>query len=92
MDVDKDSSESLAPLERELREQLCDLADCTLQAHSEHLQYLEGLPKSAENNIRISTTIAAYDVAKAALLGPLGTIKCLLFFVVYLIQIKYKYV
>lgn len=83
MDVDKDNSESLAPLERELRDQLCDLADFTLQAHSEHLQYLEGLSKSAENSIRISTTIAAYDVAKTALLRPLGTTKWLSYFFVY---------
>ncbi|KAK3834532.1 MAG: hypothetical protein J3R72DRAFT_452074 [Linnemannia gamsii] len=75
MDVDTVHSDPLTPLELELREQLCDLADFTLQAHSEHLQYLEGLPASIESNDRISTSVAAYENAKQALLGPLGNLK-----------------
>lgn len=75
MEVDKDGSEFLAPLERELRDQLCELADFTLQAHSEQLHYLEGLPASTESNIRIASAVTAYDDTKTALLGPLGTIK-----------------
>ncbi|KAF9547897.1 hypothetical protein EC957_007624 [Mortierella hygrophila] len=72
MDVDKVSSESLTPLEHELRDQLYDLADLTLQARSEHLHYLEGLPTSTESNIRIASAVTAYDDAKTALLGPLA--------------------
>jgi len=43
MDVDdKEEYVGLSQLNSELEDQLCDLADVTLQAHSEHLQYLEG--------------------------------------------------
>ncbi|KAF9933143.1 hypothetical protein FBU30_006467 [Linnemannia zychae] len=75
MDVDKDKQDSFTPLENELREQLCDLADLTLQAHSEHLQYLDGLPSSTENNIEISAAVAAYEEAKPSLLEPLGNLE-----------------
>ncbi|KAF9584965.1 hypothetical protein BGW38_004467 [Lunasporangiospora selenospora] len=59
----------------DLTNQLCDLADITLQAYSEHLQYLEGLPPSSENNIRISTAVTAYDDAKSQFLSPLIELK-----------------
>ncbi|KAF9904795.1 hypothetical protein EC991_002299 [Linnemannia zychae] len=75
MDIDNSNSDPLTPLENELKEQLCDLADFSLQAHSEHLQYLEGLPTSTENNDRISTSVAAYDEAKPTVLRPLGDLK-----------------
>ncbi|KAF9435504.1 hypothetical protein BGZ76_006163 [Entomortierella beljakovae] len=70
MEPDGDSS-----LGSELQDQLCDLADVTLQAHSERLQYLEGLPLSSENNISIAAAVNDYDVAKSELLTPLVELK-----------------
>ncbi|KAG0019568.1 hypothetical protein BGZ80_005609 [Entomortierella chlamydospora] len=70
MDVDGPSY-----LSSELHDQLCDLADVTLQAHSEHLQYLEGLPLSSVNNIAIAAAVNDYDNAKLELLTPLVELK-----------------
>ncbi|KAF9171289.1 hypothetical protein BGX21_010335 [Mortierella sp. AD011] len=70
MDIDGPSY-----LSGELHDQLCDLADVTLQAHSEHLQYLEGLPLSSVNNIAIAAAVNDYDNAKLDLLTPLVELK-----------------
>ncbi|KAF9106726.1 hypothetical protein BGX27_009041 [Mortierella sp. AM989] len=70
MDVDGPSY-----LNSELHDQLCDLADVTLQAHSERLQYLEGLPLSSVNNIAIAAAVNDYDNAKSELLTPLVELK-----------------
>ena len=43
MDVDgQEQVNGLSNSDLEMRDQLCDLADVSLQARSEHLQYLEG--------------------------------------------------
>ncbi|KAI8597958.1 hypothetical protein EDD21DRAFT_407202 [Dissophora ornata] len=76
MDVDdKEEFVGLSQLNSELEDQLCDLADVTLQAHSEHLQYLEGLVQSSQHNIAIATAVEAYDDAKLELLSPLIELK-----------------
>ncbi|KAG0251050.1 hypothetical protein BG011_007880 [Mortierella polycephala] len=76
MDVDDQIGvDALADITFELKDQLCDLADATLQAHSEHLQYLEGLPQSSVHNIAISAAVDTYDEAKVQLLTPLVELK-----------------
>ncbi|KAF9094653.1 hypothetical protein BGX23_001822 [Mortierella sp. AD031] len=76
MDLDNlKESVSLTPLDLELRDQLCDLADFTLQAHSDSLAYLEGLPSSTDNNIRMSAAFGAYENIKPLLLAPLGDLE-----------------
>jgi hypothetical protein len=43
MDVDnREGADDVSYFSPELKDQLCDLADAALQAHSERLQYLEG--------------------------------------------------
>ncbi|KAG0053883.1 hypothetical protein BGZ83_000280 [Gryganskiella cystojenkinii] len=77
MDVDgQEQLNGLSDLDLEMRDQLCDLADVSLQAHSEHLIYLEGFPtSSSEQNITISKAVAAYEEAKSRKLGPLVSMK-----------------
>ncbi|KAF9986486.1 hypothetical protein BGZ65_007457 [Modicella reniformis] len=76
MEVDgKDDTNEVSDLSPELKDQLCDLADAALQAHSERLQYLEGLPPSSTNNIAIAEAVKAYDQAKSDLLTPLVELK-----------------
>ncbi|CAO3563968.1 unnamed protein product [Mortierella alpina] len=76
MDVDNhDGLDAVADLTMELKDQLCDLADVTLQAHSERLQYLEGLPSSSNYNVKIAAAVVAYDAAKINLLTPLVDLK-----------------
>lgn len=77
MDVDtgKEGSNEVSFFSPELKDQLCDLADAALQAHSERLQYLEGLPPSSVNNISIAEAVDAYDQAKSDLLTPLVELK-----------------
>ncbi|KAG0367944.1 hypothetical protein BC939DRAFT_506537 [Gamsiella multidivaricata] len=62
-------------LSSELKDQLCDLADVTLQAHSERLQYLEGLSQTSSHNIAIAAAVNTYDEAKLELLTPLVELK-----------------
>ncbi|KAI1311051.1 hypothetical protein EDD11_003558 [Mortierella claussenii] len=62
-------------LTSELQDQLCDLADVTLQAYSERLQYLEGLTSSSGYNVTIATAVDTYDKAKSELLIPLVELK-----------------
>ncbi|KAF9914924.1 hypothetical protein BX616_007284 [Lobosporangium transversale] len=64
-----------SPSTDELLDQLCDLADVALQAFSERLQYLEGLPSSSVHNIAVVTAVNAYDKAKSELLTPLVELK-----------------
>ncbi|KAF9940281.1 hypothetical protein BGZ67_008048 [Mortierella alpina] len=76
MDVDsQDGKDTLAELTMELKDQLCDLADVTLQAHSERLQYLEGLSSCSDYNAKIAAAVVAYDEAKSNLLTPLVKLK-----------------
>ncbi|KAF8963468.1 hypothetical protein BGZ46_000959 [Entomortierella lignicola] len=74
-DVDNMDIDGPSYLNSELHDQLCDLADVTLQAHSERLQYLEGLPSSSSNNIAIAAAVSEYDNAKSELLTPLVELK-----------------
>ncbi|KAK3818833.1 MAG: hypothetical protein J3Q66DRAFT_178778 [Benniella sp.] len=76
MDVDsREGADDVSYFSSELKDQLCDLADAALQAHSERLQYLEGLPSTSENNIAIAAAVDAYDRAKSDLLTPLVELK-----------------
>ncbi|KAG0213244.1 hypothetical protein BGX28_004817 [Mortierella sp. GBA30] len=75
MDTDGHGLDQLTGLTLELKDQLCDLADVTLQAHSERLLYLEGLPQSSDHNVRISAAVSIYDEAKSQLLTPLIELK-----------------
>ncbi|KAG0292552.1 hypothetical protein BGZ98_002539 [Dissophora globulifera] len=73
--MDHDAVDGHSYLSTELKDQLFDLADVTLQAHSEHLQYLEGLSQTSEHNIAIATAVDEYDQAKSELLTPLIELK-----------------
>ncbi|KAF9426006.1 hypothetical protein BGZ94_007025 [Podila epigama] len=74
MDVDGNEAEvGLTRIDSELKEQLYGLADVTLQAHSERLQYLEGLPHSSETDVLIGQAVEEYKDAKSHLLSPLAT-------------------
>ncbi|KAF9320512.1 hypothetical protein BG003_005898 [Podila horticola] len=72
MDIDGTETESeFTHVDSELKNQLYDLADVTLQANSDRLAYLENLPLSADNEVLKSQADKDYENAKVVLLGPL---------------------